>query len=96
MHARLVANVNGLTVNMLEAGTPRFQAPLTDRLSLQGAMQTSHTNHPYPGSKKNDLLVSLGLTVQIGKQSLGAYDGSSSNVGTLAGSGTMERAQEQR
>jgi len=74
----------------------RFQAPLTDRLSLQGAMQTSHTNHPYPGSKKNDLLVSLGLTVQIGKQSLGAYDGSSSNVGTLAGSGTMERAQEQR
>ena len=93
---------SGVTLRIPESGymrldsSTRFQAPLTDRLSLQGAMQTSHTNHPYPGSKKNDLLVSLGLTVQIGKQSLGAYDGSSSNVGTLAGSGTMERAQEQR
>ena len=100
--ASVVAAGQGVTLRIPATGylrvesSSRLQAPINNRLSLQASLQDSYTNHPYPGSKSNDVSVSLGLNLQIGKQSLGSYNGSSSNVGTLAGSDALSSVSADR
>lgn len=82
-----------LRLQVPASGMMRFElaaqitAPVSSWLSVRVALQDSYTNHPYPGSVRNDVVVTGGVSVRVGRRDLTAYAGQSSNVGSVAASG---------
>lgn len=76
--------------------TGQLIVPVRRHLSWQAQVQHSYTNHPYPGSKSTDVSLVSGFSLNFGNSSLGGYSGSSSNVGSLAGSGAVKSATQSR